>query len=51
MMPELGKYAVEVALAYGVSLVLLAGIVLVSVQQSRRVRKSLEDTEARQRNG
>lgn len=50
-MPELGKYAVEVALAYGVSLVLLAGIVALSVSQGRKVRKALEDTEARRKNG
>ena len=47
-MPELGKYALEVALAYGVSLALLAGIVLLSVRQSRRVRRRLDRAEARQ---
>lgn len=50
-MPELGKYAAEVALAYGVSLVLLAGIVLLSVRQGQRMRRRLEDAEARQKNG
>lgn len=50
-MPELGKYAAEVALAYGVSLVLLAGIVLLSVRQSRRMKQALDDAEARRRHG
>ena len=50
-MPELGKYFIEVALAYAGSLALLLAVVLLSVRQSRRVRRSLEETEARVRNG
>lgn len=50
-MPDLGKYAAEVTLAYGVTLVLLAGIVLLSVRQARKARAVLEATEARQKNG
>ncbi|WP_413717091.1 heme exporter protein CcmD [Silicimonas sp. MF1-12-2] len=50
-MPELGKYAVEVALSYGVTAILLIGIVTLSVVQSRKVRRSLESAEARQKNG
>ncbi|RFP87567.1 heme exporter protein CcmD [Rhodobacteraceae bacterium 63075] len=51
-MPDLGKYALEVLSAYGVSLVLIVGIVLLSVARSRRVRAELEAVEARrQRNG
>ena len=50
-MPELGKYAAEVTLAYGVSLILLVGIIALSVRQGRRVRQRLEDAEARQKNG
>ena len=50
-MPDLGKYAVEVLLAYGVSLALLVGIVWLSVGRARRVRRALEDAEARARDG
>lgn len=50
-MPDLGKYAAEVALAYGVSLALLAGVVLLSVRQSRRVKRSLDEAEARRTDG
>ena len=46
-MPELGKYAATVLSAYGISLALLAGIVVLSVAQSRRVRRKLEQAVAR----
>lgn len=46
-MPDLGKYAAEVLTAYGVSLAFLAGIVVVSVIRSRRVKRALADAEAR----
>lgn len=45
MMPDLGKYAVEVLLAYAVSIGLLATIVVLSVWRSRRVKRSLEAME------
>ena len=51
VMPDLGKYAVEVLSAYGVSILLLAGIVGLSVARARRVRRELEEAEARQRRG
>jgi heme exporter protein D len=51
MMPDLGDYAVEVTSAYAVSILLLAGIVLLSVVRARRVRRDLEDAEARHRGG
>jgi heme exporter protein D len=51
MMPELGKYALEVSLAYAVSLLLLAGIVALSVWQGRRMRRALEAAEKRAGNG
>ncbi len=51
MMPDLGKYAVEVLSAYGVTLALLAAIVVVSVMRERRVRRDLQDAEARHRRG
>lgn len=41
MMPELGKYAGAVLSAYGLSLVLIAGIVAVSVVRARRVARAL----------
>jgi len=44
-MPELGKYSVEVLSAYGVSIVLLAGIVLLSWVQARRARAELAKLE------
>ncbi|QMU57433.1 MAG: heme exporter protein CcmD [Boseongicola sp.] len=44
-MPDLGRYAVEVGLAYGVSLGLLIAIVWLSVAQSRRVREALKEAE------
>lgn len=49
MMPDLGKYAVEVLSAYGVSLALLAVLVLASVRSARKARVELEAAEARRR--
>ncbi len=49
MMPDLGTYAVEVGLAYAVSLALLALIVWVSVAQSRKAKRDLDEAEARWR--
>lgn len=46
-MPDLGKYAVEVLLAYGASGILLAGLVIWSVVQSRRVSRALSAAEER----
>ena len=46
-MPDLGKYAVEVLSAYGVSLALLLGLVWVSVARARKVRAELKDIEER----
>lgn len=47
-MPDLGKYAFEVLAAYGVSLVLLIGVIWVSLTQARRVKARLDRVEARQ---
>lgn len=44
-MPELGKYAAEVMAAYGVSLALLAAIILLSLRKGRRARAELAQTE------
>jgi heme exporter protein D len=51
MMPDLGRYAVEVLSAYAVSILLLAGIVGLSVMRARRVKRDLDETEARHRRG
>jgi heme exporter protein D len=49
-MPDLGKYAAEVLLAYGVSIAVLITLVVISWRQSLRVRRNLEAVEDR-RNG
>ena len=46
-MPDLGRYAFEVLLAYGVTLVLVAGLVLSSVLAARKARRRLGDAERR----
>lgn len=47
MMPELGKYATAVMGAYGVSILLIAGLVGMSLWKSARTRRTLEAVEAR----
>ncbi|SFE17798.1 heme exporter protein CcmD [Roseivivax sediminis] len=47
MMPDLGKYAVTVLSAYGVSLVLIAALVGASLWRARRVRAALRKVETR----
>lgn len=44
-MPELGKYAFEVLAAYGVSLVLLVGLVLISLRRGARAKAALAQIE------
>ena len=44
-MPSLDKYASDVLLAYGLGLALLVAIILLSVAQSQRVKRQLEDLE------
>ncbi|QIE42209.1 heme exporter protein CcmD [Meridianimarinicoccus aquatilis] len=53
MIPDLGKYAAEVASAYAVSLVMIAGLVWFSLRQSAKVRAELRRIEAKreQKNG
>jgi heme exporter protein D len=51
MMPDLGKYAVYVLSSYAVSLALIAVIVALSIWRARRVKRELEQVEARQKNG
>jgi heme exporter protein D len=50
MMPDLGKYAGTVLSAYGATLVLIAGLILLSLWQSRKVRRALEAQEGRTNN-
>ena len=47
MLPDLGKYATTVLSAYGASIVLLVGLVLMSVAKGRRARKLRQEVEAR----
>ncbi|NBD28547.1 MAG: heme exporter protein CcmD [Alphaproteobacteria bacterium] len=53
MMPDLGKYVVEVLSAYAVSILLLLGLVWLSVRSARKARATLDAVENRmdKRNG
>ena len=46
-MPDLGAYTGIVLGAYGISLVLLLGIVALSLWQSRRIKTRLSEMESR----
>ncbi|MEM7520747.1 MAG: heme exporter protein CcmD [Pseudomonadota bacterium] len=48
-MPDLGKYAVEVLAAYGASLALLVGLLVVTVRRGRAARAALDAVEAETR--
>ena len=50
-MPDLGSYTVEVLSSYAVTLALIGGLIWLSVARARKVRRALEDAEARLRNG
>ena len=50
-MPDLGPYAVEVLSAYAVSLGLLIALIVFSVMRGKRIKRALEEAEARVRNG
>ncbi len=45
MMPELGKYATAVLSSYGVSLLLLALLVGMTLHSGRKARRALEAVE------
>ncbi len=45
MMPDLGKYATEVLSAYGVTLFLIAALLLLSLQRGRKARAALRRAE------
>ena len=49
MMPDLGKYADAVLTAYGASLVLLIGIVVLSVSAGRKARAAMRAAEDEKR--
>lgn len=44
-MPDLGKYAAEVLSAYGISLVLMAGLVVLSLRRGAKARSALKQIE------
>ena len=46
-MPELGKYAFTVLASYGVTLVLLAALVALTIWRGRAVRRELDRAETR----
>lgn len=46
-MPDLGKYAAEVLSAYGVSGLLIAGLVVWTLWRAARVRRALDEAEKR----
>ena len=48
MMPDLGRYATEVLTAYGVSIALIAVLIVWSFVRAGRVRRALAEAEARQ---
>lgn len=48
-MPDLGKYAANVLSAYGIGLVLLLGLVVLSLWQSRRIKRDLTAAENRRK--
>ncbi len=48
MMPDLGKYAGAVAWSYLASLALILGFVALSLWQSRRMKRALDEVEKRQ---
>lgn len=47
MMPDLGKYAATVLSAYGASFVLLVGLVAWTLWQGAKVKRALDEAEAR----
>lgn len=49
-MPDLGKYAADVLMAYGITFVLIAGLILRTLMRSRKMKRLLAEAEER-RNG
>lgn len=48
-MPDLGKYAFTVLSAYGATIILLVGLVVMTLWQGARVRRDLTAQERRMR--
>ena len=48
-MPDLGKYAAEILLAYGAAILLLLGLLAQTWLRARRMRRALEEAEERRR--
>ncbi len=48
MMPDLGKYAGAVLWSYVASIALIGALVALSIWQGRRVKRALDEVEARQ---
>ncbi|MCP5075928.1 MAG: heme exporter protein CcmD [Rhodobacteraceae bacterium] len=48
-MPDLGKYAADVLSAYGVAVLLLFALVVISLNQSDRAKRDLDEQESRLR--
>jgi heme exporter protein D len=49
-MPDLGKYGETILTAYAATIILVAAIVVLSIVRARKVKRQLEELEAR-RNG
>ena len=49
-MPDLGKYGETILTAYGATIILVAVIVVLSIVRARKVKRQLDELEAR-RNG
>jgi heme exporter protein D len=48
MLPDLGKYSFAVLTSYAASVVLIIGVVALSLWQRARVKRALDEVEARQ---
>ena len=48
MIPDLGKYTIWVLGAYGISLALIAVLLLATIRRGLRVRAALREVEGRQ---
>lgn len=44
-MPDLGKYAAEVLLSYGITIGLIVALLVVSIARSRAAKRRLEELE------
>ncbi|WP_066709038.1 heme exporter protein CcmD [Celeribacter ethanolicus] len=51
MMPDLGKYAGDVLMAYGVTLLLLAALIWRSLARSAKMKRLLKEAEERRNHG